>query len=146
MERAYQKFQARRCRAEITEGITPHTSGMGESMGDYTKVIINCSIKKLADSEVEAFKAAFLEKAYLCSSAYHCGGELFEIQNDWHHRTDISFITQLKYGRGLEEFIDWLRPQVTNGMGDADAFGISFTEYQKEPTLYFPDQTEKDPQ
>lgn len=105
-------------------------------MGDYTKVIVNCSTDKMNDDEIESFKTQFLDKAYLCSSAYHCGGELLEIKNDWHHRTDITFVTQLKYSRGLDEFIEWLKPKVTNGMGESDVFALSFTEYQSKPTLY----------
>ena len=106
-------------------------------MGDYTKVIVNCAIKKIDENRIEGFRKEFLDKAYLCSSAYHCGGELLEIDNDWHHRSDITFVTQLKYGRGLEEFIEWLKPLVIQGMGENDAFALVFSEYQKEPTLYY---------
>ena len=106
-------------------------------MGDYTKVIVNCGIEKLEDNEIADYKAKFLDNVRLCSSAYHCGGELLEIQNDWHHRTDITFVTQLKYSQGLEEFIDWLKPQVIDGMGEEDAFALVFTEYHIEPKVYF---------
>ena len=114
-------------------------------MGDYTKVIVNCGVKKREGEELESFKKEFLDNVYLCSSAYHCGGEVFHIDNDWHHRTDITFVTQLKYSRGLEEFIDWLRPHVTQGFGESndeggEMFAMSITEYQQSPTVYWTKQ------
>jgi hypothetical protein len=109
-------------------------------MGDYTKVIVNCSLKKMSDKDAAKLEEEILEMAGTYSSAYHCGGELIKIQNDWHHRSDLTFVTQMKYSRGLDEFIDWLRPQVIEGMGECDAFAMSFTEYQKEPTVYYKEQ------
>jgi hypothetical protein len=112
-------------------------------MGDYTKLIVNCSIRKVPDGDIESFKNEFLSNVSFSSSAYHCGGEVFEVSNDW-HRTDVTFVTQLKYSRGLEEFIEWLRPQVVDGFGEADWFALSCTEHQAEPTLYFLDRTLKE--
>ena len=107
-------------------------------MGDYTKVIVNCSIKKIEDEkEIESFKDEFFGMVSSnSSSAYQCGGDIFHFCNEWHHRSSITFITQMKYGRGLEEFIEWLRPKVIQGSGDSDVFAMSFSEYQTEPTLH----------
>lgn len=99
-------------------------------MGDYTKLIVNCSIKKTEDTE--ALREEILEKlGFLGSSAYHCGGEFLHIENDWHHRTDISIISQQKYGRNIDEFLDWLRPQIVDGFGSNDTWAIVADEYSE---------------
>jgi hypothetical protein len=106
-------------------------------MGDYTKVIVNCSVKKKTEAELVKYKKEWLDNVYLCTSAYHCGGELLEFSNEWNYRTDVTFVTQLKYSQGLKEFIAWLKPQVIDGCGERGCFAMSFTEYQKEPTMYY---------
>lgn len=98
-------------------------------MGDYTKLIVNCGVKKRED--IEAFKKEIEEKLDgLCSSAYHCGGELLHIDNEWHQRTDLVIVNQFKYSRGLDEFLDWLEPMVRDGFGDEDIWAIIATEYE----------------
>ena len=106
-------------------------------MGDYTKLIINCSINKIVGDDLVEFEETFRNKIYVCSSAYHCGGELLVFSNDWHHRTEISLITQIKYGVGIEDFINWLRPYIKGGFGDNDCIGLSMSEYCENPVVYF---------
>lgn len=106
-------------------------------MGDYNKLIVNCSIKKTEAEDLEKFKVEVLDKIYLSSSAYQCGGCVFHIDNDWNHRTDIILVTQTKYGRRIPEFLDWLAPQVIQGCGDKDAWAMEWSEYQKEPTIRY---------
>jgi len=106
-------------------------------MGDYTKLIVNCGLKKMTDKETESFKILVQEKlGGLCSSAYHCGGELLELDNEWHHRTDLTIVNQHKYSIGIIDFIDWLRPYVVDGMGQDEVFAMAFTEYDDIPNLF----------
>lgn len=105
-------------------------------MGDYTKVIVNCSIKKMSDSEIIPFTDLLRSKMGITSSAYHCGGEIIKVDNSWDHRTDVSMITQNKYGRDVFSFIEWLRPLVVEGSGQDDVYCMTFSEYCSKPTLY----------
>lgn len=105
-------------------------------MGDYNKLIVNCSLKKMNKDEVELFEKRVRDSIGISSSAYHCGGELLHIDNYWHHRTDFTLVTQAKYGIGVQEFIDWLRPQVIDGMGENETFAIEFSEYDEYPKTY----------
>ncbi len=102
-------------------------------MGDYTKVIVNCNIKE--PENLDEFKSEFHDMIEMNSSAYHCGGGLLEFTREWDDLS-VTMVTQLKYSRGLAEFIEWFRPFVIQGMGEEDVFAMSFTEYQTEPTLY----------
>lgn len=106
-------------------------------MGDYNKLIVNCSINKIKDEDLEKYKAEFLDKIYIGSSAYHCGGELLEINNHWHHKTDITLVTQTKNGHLIPEFLDWLEPQVIQGCGYKEAWAMEWSEYQREPTIRY---------
>ena len=99
----------------------------GSSMGDYTKLIVNCSVKKTED--VEKLEQDIRERLDFMSSAYHCGGEMLEISNEWDHRTDITLVTQTKWGNGIEDFLEWLEPQVIDGFGDEEYFAIVSCEY-----------------
>lgn len=103
-------------------------------MGDYTKIIVNCDVK-IKEEDIPSFKEELLENVEYMSSSYHCGGELLEIRNSF-GQTSLSFITQLKYSRGLEEFITWLRPFVIQGFGPNDIFCLAYTEYSIIPTEY----------
>lgn len=103
-------------------------------MGDYTKLIVNCSIKKTENTDT--LKEEILSRIGLTTSAYHCGGELLDISNDWHHRTDITLVTQCKYGRGVDEFIEWLEPQVIGGFGPNDIWAIVCSEYDEKPIIH----------
>lgn len=106
-------------------------------MGDYTKLIVNCSVKKMTDEEVLVFKDKIMGKMGLLSSAYHAGGEVLEVDNEWGHRTDVTLVTQDKYGGKLDDFLNWLAPQVTNGCGQDDAWAMTWTEYQREPDIHY---------
>ena len=105
-------------------------------MGDYTKLIVNCSLKNMEKEELEKFKSEIEERIYICSSAYHCGGEVFELDDNWHHRTDLTIVTQIKWGRGISEFLDWLKPQIVGGFGEKDYFAVEMNEYDDAPKLH----------
>jgi hypothetical protein len=100
-------------------------------MGDYTKLIVNCSVK-LQDEEELKLK---LEEFYFSSSMYHCGGEVLHVDSD-NFRTNITIVSQHKYSEGIEEFLSWLQPQVIDGFGKDEIFAISCTEYCTEPKIY----------
>jgi hypothetical protein len=107
-------------------------------MGDYTKIIVNCSLKKTED--LESLRREIYERLPLISSAYHCGGEILQVGNEWHHRTDITLVAQAKYGRGIQEFIEWLRPQVIDGFGEGDIFAVVASEHCEIPRFYKRDE------
>jgi hypothetical protein len=98
-------------------------------VGDYTKIIVNCTVWGIESSE--KFRAEILERLPLHTSAYHCGGELLQVEQDktfkakWH----VTFITQAKYGKGIKEFIEWLGPKVMDGFGSDEIFAIEIDEY-----------------
>lgn len=103
-------------------------------MGDYTKLIVNCSVKK-TDS-IEELKTEILDMISLTTSAYHCGGEILEVTNSW-DSTCISLITQAKYGSGIEEFLTWLKPQIVQGMGGRECYAIIINEYSDIPDIRY---------
>ena len=100
-------------------------------MGDYTKLIVNCSVKKQDEEKLRSK----INEFYRSSSMYHCGGEVLHIDSDC-FRTNISMVSQHKYSRGIDEFIEWLEPQVIDGFGEDKIFAISCTEYSKIPKLF----------
>lgn len=107
-------------------------------MGDYTKLIVNCSVKKMTDEEAKDFENEVLERlGGLRSSAYHCAGELCVVQNDWQHRTELTIVNQHKYGGGIEGFLSWLEPKVIDGIGMNSLFAIVMDEYCVTPKLYY---------
>lgn len=106
-------------------------------MGDYTKLIVNASVKKMTDEEAAEFKLLLEDILQPSSSAYHCGGEIIHVGNEWRHRTDILICAQRKRGNGIEEFLAWLKPQLIDGMGEREAFALTFTEYQSSPDVYW---------
>lgn len=111
----------------------------GAIMGDYTKVIVNCSIKRLNNEEQAKFREEFDEIMGLLTSAYHCGGELFQLYNPRYDDsiTEVVIITQDKYSRNLNKFIAWLKPKVIQGMGQGECFAMAFTEYCNKPKCYY---------
>lgn len=100
-------------------------------MGDYTKLIVNCSVKR-QDEEKLRNK---IEEFYFSTSFYHCGGEILFIDSD-HARTNITIVSQHKYSRGIDVFLEWLKPQVIAGFGEDEIYAISCNEYQTNPTVY----------
>lgn len=100
-------------------------------MGDYTKLIVNCSVKEQDEEQLRNK----INEFYRSTSMYHCGGELLHINSDG-YRTNITMVSQHKYSRGIDEFLEWLRPQVVDGFGEDEIYAISCTEYCKEPKVY----------
>lgn len=107
-------------------------------MSDYTKLIVNCSV--VNNKTIEDYKAEILENmgGYLSSSAYHCEGELLEVTNSSYikDKKHISLIAQNKYGRDIPGFLEWLKPQVTQGMGYNDIFAFEISEYENGLTVH----------
>ena len=98
-------------------------------MGDYTKLIVNCTVRDI--KSCEKFSEEILERLPLCTSAYHCRGELLEIVQDVVHKKvyHVTFVTQAKYGKGIDEFIEWLGPKVVQGFGNDSIFAFEVDEY-----------------
>ncbi len=99
-------------------------------MGDYTKLIVHAEVRCSKQELLEQ-----LEELHLNESAYHCDGVVEHIEES-RERLNITLVGQTKYGRGQEEFIEWLRPHVLQGSGPDDVFAIQFCEYDGEPCLY----------
>lgn len=105
-------------------------------MGDYNVQIISAKLKRIDDDKLDEFKIEIQSRMPLLDSAYHATSPFISVSN-WHHCTNLSMIVQAKYNRGVEEFLDWLRPMVLGGMGPGDAWSINFSEYSKEPRIEY---------
>lgn len=105
-------------------------------MGDYNKLIVACTVKGSVKEELKAE----IEKLGLYNSAYQSQEVVISIEpNDWHHRKgdlNLVLVGQTKYGRGQEEFCEWLEPHVLQGSGKNDVFAMSFREYSDEPRIW----------
>lgn len=101
-------------------------------MGDYNVQIVTAGIEKRDTNELEN---EIFERLTLCDSAYHATAPVLGINNSWDHRTTITLVTQAKYNRGVEEFLDWLEPMVISGIGENDTWAINYSEYSGEPTV-----------
>jgi hypothetical protein len=109
-------------------------------MGDYNKLIVNCNLRDVGN--VEDFETEVRKRIGSTTSAYHCGGELLEVR-PYFGKYSLSLIVQCKYGRGIEDFLEWLKPNVLQGMGPAGAYAIEFTEYSAKPKVYYIDDPER---
>lgn len=103
-------------------------------MGDYVKLII--------DAEVRVSREALehkLDELPLCVSAYHSEGFVKEIQAPEYGDKDrfmLVVVGQTKYGRGQEEFLNWLKPFVTQGSGPSEIWAFQINEYTSKPTVW----------
>ena len=102
-------------------------------MGDYNVQIISAIVKSIKGADLEAFRTEVLERLPLRDSAYHATAPFLSIINS--PETTISMITQAKWNRGTEDFLDWLEPMVTQGMGMGEVWAINYSEYSAEPTV-----------
>lgn len=100
-------------------------------MGDYSKLIVSCSIKK----EAKELLVDKLEEFQLYESAYH-SSETATVMEDDGKEVNIVLVGQRKWGDGIDDFCDWLRPHVTQGSGENDVYAIVFDEYSGLPKLY----------
>ena len=105
-------------------------------MGDYNKLIVACTVK----GEVKEELRAQVEELGLHDSAYQSQEVVISIEpNRWHHKSDnlnVVLVGQTKYGRGQDEFCEWLRPHVTQGSGLSGVYAMSFNEYSDEPKVW----------
>lgn len=104
-------------------------------MGDYCKLIVSCTVSGAAEEELKTK----VKELGMCVSAYQSQERIeFIEKNEWPSRGDLQVVLvgQTKYGRGQDEFCDWLRPHVTQGSGENEVFAISFSEYGDEPRLW----------
>lgn len=107
-------------------------------MGDYNTLIVSAGIKRIPDDKLKEFEdevraRLFDERA--TDSAYHATAPFLSF-NQWHHQTNMSLIVQAKYNRGVEEFLDWLKPMVVDGLGPAEVWAINFSEYTPVPQMF----------
>jgi len=103
-------------------------------MGDYNALIVSAGIKRIDDDKLEDFKKEILDRIGLCDSAYHATSPFISVEN-CHFQTTLSMITQAKYNRGVDDFLDWLEPQVIDGLGPEQVWSINYSEYFNEPTI-----------
>jgi hypothetical protein len=103
-------------------------------MGDYTKLIVSAVAIGVTKEEVEA-KIKELDPS---SSYYHATGTVVDVQNDdtFANRVEISIICQTKYGRGQQEFLEWMQPFVKDGSGPNDIWAIQMDEYSVTPRFW----------
>ena len=105
-------------------------------MGDYNKLIVACTVKGTSKEELKQK----VDELGLYSSAYQSQEVVISIEsNDWHHRKgdlNVVLVGQTKYGRGQNEFCDWLRQHVIQGSGENDVYAMSFNEYTDEPQVW----------
>lgn len=106
-------------------------------MGDYTKLIVNCGLDKVYNHE-ELEEEIRDVLGGLGTSFYQPQGEILHLESD-DDTTYITLVCQKRYGYRIDEFIDWLYPKVTIGMGQDDAYALTFTEYCSNPAVYFKD-------
>lgn len=100
-------------------------------MGDYNKLIVSCSIKK----EAKEALIEKLEEFNLYDSAYHSSEQITSIVDD-DKEVNVILVGQRKWGDGIREFCEWLKPYVTQGSGQNEVFAMEFSEYATKPTLY----------
>ena len=107
-------------------------------MSDYTKLIVNCTVWDI--ESCEKFSEEILERLPICTSAYHCGGELLEVVQDsvFKNNYHVTFVTQAKHGKGIAEFIEWLGPKIVQGFGDNDIFAFEIGEYDPPRCHHIP--------
>ena len=101
-------------------------------MGDYQKIIVNAEVNcDRAELEAKIGELGLLE------SAYHCGGLIEDIKSSTYRapHSSLVLVGQTKYGRGQEEFLDWLEPFVTDGSGPGEIWSIQISEYTPTPTF-----------
>ncbi len=103
-------------------------------MGDYSKLIVACSVKKSVQAELEG-KIADLG---LYTSAYQSGERVVSLEPDKYSSNELNVVLvgQTKWGDGQKEFCEWLKPHVTQGSGLNEVYALSFSEYSDEPTVW----------
>lgn len=108
----------------------------GCSVGDYTKLIVNAEVR--ID---EALLREKIKELNLCTSAYHCSGNVEFIEKGANRFDEgllrLILVGQTKWGDRQGEFLDWLRPFVAQGSGSKECYAMQFSEYQDEPTCFF---------
>jgi hypothetical protein len=92
-------------------------------MGDYTKLIVSAVAIGVTKEEVEAK----IKELGPSSSYYHA---------TFANRVEISIICQTKYGRGQQEFLEWMQPFVKDGSGPNDIWAIQMDEYSVTPRFW----------
>lgn len=103
-------------------------------MGDYTKLIVDATVKApKADIETAVAKLS------LYYSAYHCAGVVEKIVESPFDKNVycVTLVGQTKWGDRQNEFLDWISPFVIQGSGERDCWSMQFSEYQIEPTCRF---------
>lgn len=102
-------------------------------MGDYTKLIVSCQV----DVPEEDLRQRVSELS-LNTSAYHSQEYIVSIErSDWSHREgDCTFnlilVGQTKWGRGQEDFLNWLKPYVTDASGPLGIWAFQISEYGED--------------
>lgn len=108
-------------------------------MGDYNTHIYTGAVKKMTADELAMFEKEVEGRMPNHFSAYHSVAPVIAFDNTWDHETRFTFVGQCKTTRNddVVEFENWLRPQVTDGVGQSAAWSMCFTEYCNLPMVQF---------
>lgn len=101
-------------------------------MGDYSKLIVSCTVK----SEIKKELTKRLEDFKLYASAYQSQERIVSIEESEWGNLNLILIGQRKWGDGIEDFCNWLKPYVLQGSGENEVFAMEFSEYSTSPKLY----------
>lgn len=99
-------------------------------MGDYNVQIINARVN-VPKKYASRFREEILRRLPLIDSAYHATAPFLEVDTSFD--TTVSMITQTKYNKGVEEFLDWFKDYVLQGIGSNDIWSINYSEYSSVP-------------
>lgn len=108
-------------------------------MGDYNAVFISAKLKvRTKDEEAfKKFKKKVKDKLSPRYSSYHATANFINFKRIDSRYIILTLVTQAKYNQGIEEFKNWLRPMVVQGLGLKDAWYINFGEYNQEPIIEY---------
>jgi hypothetical protein len=108
-------------------------------MGDYNTHIYTGAVKKMTADELTVFEKEVENRMPNHMSAYHSVAPVIAFDNSWDHETRFTFVGQCKtsFLDDAKDFENWLRPQVTDGVGQLAAWVMRYTEYCNLPMVEF---------
>jgi len=102
------------------------------TVGDYTKLIVDADVK----GELNILEQK-VDELGLCTSGYHSEGLVKQITPALNQRFfNLVLVGQTKYGRGQEEFLQWLSLHVVKGSGPDEIWAFQISEYCSEPRIW----------
>lgn len=133
-------------------------------MGDYTLCHLHFSFKPETPKEVmdsvsarlkheprSSSESKSLAEFYPCVSAYHKIENFVELKpmySEFYGEFEslkVNTIFQVKYSRGIHEFVDYISPWIIVDEDNRGCIGWTLSEYQNKPTYLFTKNTVEDP-